>query len=375
MKVFISYPSEQEKVAREIFYFLRSLGLDPWFDKEKLVAGQDWFNEIKSAQQDTDLTILVYFSETLDKKGVIQREIKEILDQITVRPFGHIYLVSIRTKELRLPTELAKYQYIDFFSQNWKIQLARSVELKLQQLSENIPIKLNVFLSTIQALEPRSFKYFIENTDLIDIEANYYIYNIDSNYWHFVNSVIISDVFNGIFRARAEFNQVSDLPFSKDMKNEWFVKVEEFFRSDELISLRFFVDWYGSGAAHPNHGIYTINLAGPRFGKFKLKDLLDQNDKYIRIIQRYCKLDLQRQHSNLDSEEDFLSFPKTDEESWDQFSEFNFDSEGITINFSPYAVLAYAYGPQTVHIPWKFLADGISPRFKNDLIRDILTNE
>jgi hypothetical protein len=114
VEVFLSYPSERGDVARTVYDFLKSLDIDVWFDKESLVAGQDWNRERAEAQRRANLTVLICSPETIERPGVIQREVKTILELLDDKPFGQIYLVTVRTHEVAIPPELAKYHYVDF---------------------------------------------------------------------------------------------------------------------------------------------------------------------------------------------------------------------------------------------------------------------
>ena len=80
MKTFLSYPSERLDAAHRVFDFVRSLGIEIWFDKDTLVGGQDWDRERSKAQATTDLTLLICSPETISRTGVIQREIKDNLN-------------------------------------------------------------------------------------------------------------------------------------------------------------------------------------------------------------------------------------------------------------------------------------------------------
>jgi hypothetical protein len=54
------------------------------------------------------------------------------------------------------------------------------------------------------------------------------------------------------------------------------------------------------------------------------------------------------------------------------FSEFGFDADGLVINFSPYEVLAYAYGPQEVRIPWEMLRNYVAAEFQGTVVKRFL---
>jgi hypothetical protein len=76
MKLFLSYPSERLSQAREIYNFMIGHGLDVWFDKENLIAGQNWEREINKAQCDADMIVQVCSTEIVNKTGIIQKNSK-----------------------------------------------------------------------------------------------------------------------------------------------------------------------------------------------------------------------------------------------------------------------------------------------------------
>jgi hypothetical protein len=136
-------------------------------------------------------------------------------------------------------------------------------------------------------------------------------------------------VYNGFYRAKFDYGAIW-----LSLKNQSSIRIEEFFRSGEIISLRLFYNWYGSGAAHPNRRYSSINLAGPTMGRFELGDLFDRNSEAIQFLMKYCEIDIRRQLLAFDDKIELLSYPKTEEEAWRTLSQFNFYKSGITINFS-----------------------------------------
>jgi hypothetical protein len=54
-------------------------------------------------------------------------------------------------------------------------------------------------------------------------------------------------------------------------------------------------------------------------------------------------------------------------EDWNSFRCFGFDEEGIEISFAPYAVAAYASGPQFVKLPFAEFKALLKPWFRNAL--------
>jgi hypothetical protein len=65
------------------------LGLAVWFDKENVVAGEEWRSAREKAQDAADLVIHVILSEVLTRSGEVQRELKRTLDLAKEKPSGY----------------------------------------------------------------------------------------------------------------------------------------------------------------------------------------------------------------------------------------------------------------------------------------------
>ena len=109
-------------------------------------------------------------------------------------------------------------------------------------------------------------------------------------YWDYINSYIISKVFGGFYQAK--FNVADSDKGTAYDRNEWRMSVEEFFRSGELISIRFFT--YSSGGDVRHYYWYSgFNVAGPQVGSFTLPQLFGQDNLEVaRFLKGYCDLDI-----------------------------------------------------------------------------------
>lgn len=229
MEVFLSYPSERLSVARSVYEFLRSVDVDVRFDKESLVPGQDWDRERVEAQSRADLAVLICARETFERAGVIQREVKNILDLIRDKPLGKIYLISIRTEEISFPPELARYQWIDYFKADWQPRLARSLLRKFAELEITPPEKLVARGDQRPDVVTRSF---IDSTEILEADIEFGEYGFGGTYWNYINAEIISNV----FRLYHHFKYNNKTLFYPTQKNEWRASTREFFRNNEVAS-------------------------------------------------------------------------------------------------------------------------------------------
>jgi hypothetical protein len=75
-KVFLCHAKEDDPIVRNLYFRLRDYNIDAWYDKEKLVVGDRWEQEIIEAIENTDFFAMCLSRKAINKTGFIQREIK-----------------------------------------------------------------------------------------------------------------------------------------------------------------------------------------------------------------------------------------------------------------------------------------------------------
>ena len=361
MKVFLSYPSERLAEARWVYDFLRSMDVEIWFDKESLIGGQDWERERRRAQKEANLTLLIWSAETEGRAGVIQREVRDAIALLQDQPPGHIYLVVLRAQEIKLSAELDRYQYVDLFKAGWKFELARSIKLRLAQLKEAATAALSAFIVARENANNVETRTIGERTARWDLEADYFVFRTGGNYWNYVNAEITSAVFNEYFLAKGESK------FAVTERNvSWSLKLEDYFASDELVSLKFF-NYLDVGGAHPTRGVFTRNFGGSTIGRIELKELFGYRHDVLKFLKEYSELDVNRQLVGTESAAGY-------ERDWAVFSQWGFNEEALSINLSQYSELPFVAGVFEVKIPWDKLADKVAEQFRDTSIGIFIAN-
>ena len=108
ISVFISYATEDYDIAKRLYDDLKQRGIVPWLDRENLLPGQNWRNEIPRVIREHDYFLLLISSHSVEKRGYIQKEQKialEIFDEI---PTGDIFIIPVRLDETELRDEKLK---------------------------------------------------------------------------------------------------------------------------------------------------------------------------------------------------------------------------------------------------------------------------
>lgn len=127
-KVFISYAREDEEQARRLFDDLRTAGISPWFDKDSLLPGQRWKTAIEAAIRDCRFFIAVLSSNSINKRGYVQKELKDALEVLDEYPTSAIFIIPARLDNCAPSDDrLGDLHWVDMFP-NWSDGLARIIK-------------------------------------------------------------------------------------------------------------------------------------------------------------------------------------------------------------------------------------------------------
>jgi hypothetical protein len=114
--VFISYAREDFDAARRLCNDLRSAGLNSWLDKEEILPGQNWENQIEDAISKRRYFIPLFSKTSVQKIGYVQSEFKFALDVLKSYPPNKIFYIPVRLDDCEIPyRELKSIHRADLF--------------------------------------------------------------------------------------------------------------------------------------------------------------------------------------------------------------------------------------------------------------------
>lgn len=121
----------------------------------------------------------------------------------------------------------------------------------------------------------------------------------------------------------------------------------------DIMSLKFDINFYFDGAAHPNDYSLAFNYDLVSGQKLDLHQLFIPGADYMGPIATYCKAQL--------SLRDIAYFEAGADPILENYRNWNIADGGLLISFDPYQVGPYAAGPQIVLIPYAELNAIIDP--------------
>jgi formylglycine-generating enzyme required for sulfatase activity len=146
LKVFLCHASADKPVVRKLYRYLRSKGMDPWLDSEKLLPGENWKIEISKALFESDVIVVCLSKNSVTKEGYVQSEIAFALDKALEKPAGTIFIIPAKLEECNVPTRLSPYQWVDLYRDGYK-RLMLSLNKRALQLGLAIePITISTKL-------------------------------------------------------------------------------------------------------------------------------------------------------------------------------------------------------------------------------------
>lgn len=97
--IFLSYAREDEEIATKLFNDLSRVGLRIWFDRVSLQPGQRWKPAIQKAIRQCRYFIALLSSNSVTKKGYVQKELREALELLDEYPESETFIVPVRIED------------------------------------------------------------------------------------------------------------------------------------------------------------------------------------------------------------------------------------------------------------------------------------
>lgn len=138
LKVFLCHAHADRDPVRALYTRLTDDGVDAWFDKEKLLPGQDWELEIKKAVREADV-VVVCLSKQFNQAGFRQKEVRWALDTAMEQPEGEIFIIPARLEKCENLESLQKWHEVNLFEDDGYERMMRAVQTRAEkfQISHN----------------------------------------------------------------------------------------------------------------------------------------------------------------------------------------------------------------------------------------------
>ncbi|MGT2495332.1 toll/interleukin-1 receptor domain-containing protein [Cupriavidus basilensis] len=104
----MSYAKEDSATVKDFHDYLKTLGLDPWLDSERILPGQRWEREIDRALNEANVVILFMSPRSVDKRSFVTREANNAVQNLRYKKQDDIYIVPVLLEECEVPDDIAR---------------------------------------------------------------------------------------------------------------------------------------------------------------------------------------------------------------------------------------------------------------------------
>jgi len=119
LSVFFCHASQDKPIVRELCQRLSENDwIDPWLDEKKLLPGEDWRTSIEEAVELADLIVICLSTNSVNKEGFVQKELRYAREISLEKPEDSIFLVPVRFNECDIPRGLRFIQWANYFDEN-----------------------------------------------------------------------------------------------------------------------------------------------------------------------------------------------------------------------------------------------------------------
>lgn len=142
LKVYLAHAPIDKPAVRELYLKLLSEGwVDVWLDEEKMLPGQNWDLEIKKAVDAASVIIVCISSNSAQREGYVQRELRYVLDVLNDKPEGSIFLIPARLDECDVPNRLRQFHFVDLFEPKGYQRLLRSLRTRAEDADFRVEVE------------------------------------------------------------------------------------------------------------------------------------------------------------------------------------------------------------------------------------------
>jgi CheY-like chemotaxis protein len=131
--IFLSYARSDIQQVENLYNLLSDKGYQPWMDLHNIRGGEDWLHAIYSAIDECQFFIAILSNNSVNRRGVIMKELKKALDKWNGMLPSDIFMIPIRIDDCPLPTLLEHLQVIEWNEGEGFNKLVEAIDYGLRQ--------------------------------------------------------------------------------------------------------------------------------------------------------------------------------------------------------------------------------------------------
>lgn len=145
--IFLSYSRDDQDIVKDAYNRLLAEGYKPWMDQFDILPGENWERAIRIAITGADFYLIFLSENSVNRRGVLQKEIRTALDTWKGMLSDDIYLIPVRLSVCQIPEEISSFQWVDLFEEPGWERLLSAIKAGLKR-RESDPRNKKAFLTS-----------------------------------------------------------------------------------------------------------------------------------------------------------------------------------------------------------------------------------
>jgi len=135
-QIFLCYGRQDRQKVQRLYEELANLGYQPWMDVKDILPGEVWETSIRHAIRRADFFLACISSTSVNRRGFLQKEIREALEIWKEKLEEDIYFIPARLEECEVPQQMSGFQWVDLFEQQGLARLSEAIATSFEKRQE-----------------------------------------------------------------------------------------------------------------------------------------------------------------------------------------------------------------------------------------------
>ncbi len=131
--IFLSYAPPDEDAVAGLYQRLQAAGFRPWMAGQDILPGETVRTATERALRQADFVLVCLSPDSVDRRGALQREMRQALDLREEMLPGDIYVIPLRLRPCTMPDSLREVLPVDLYEPSGFDRLLRALRAGFQQ--------------------------------------------------------------------------------------------------------------------------------------------------------------------------------------------------------------------------------------------------
>jgi len=127
-QIFLSYARADREYVESLYNKLDIAGYKPWMDTKNILPGEKWEISIKRAIKNSAFFLACLSTNSVSKRGYVQKEIRYGLNALDEMLDEDIYLIPVRLEECEVHENLKVVEWVNMYEKDGMDKLLRAIE-------------------------------------------------------------------------------------------------------------------------------------------------------------------------------------------------------------------------------------------------------